>query len=344
MDESTPHLSVVSPVYLAENSVAELVRRCRDTLTKITDDFEIILVEDGSPDGSWEAIQHECSQDDCVVGVKLSRNFGQHYAITAGLQRSRGRWVVVMDCDLQDRPEEIERLLAKALEGYDLVFARRVQRADGLIKRLSSALFYRVLGYLTDTQQDPSIGNFGIYHRKVIDAVLAMNDHVKFFVTMVKWVGFRSTGVEVDHAERADGKTTYTLKKLIDLAINVILSFSDKPLRLTVRLGLAISATAFLFAFYNVYLYFAGRIGVLGFTSLIVSMWLLSGIMITLIGMLGLYVGRIFDQTKQRPTFIIDQVLNDSCSDSTGTVSFSVSPSRDSTSTDVSPAPQRFAS
>ncbi len=342
MSEPTPLLSIVSPVYQAENSVAELVRRCRDAIGRITGDFELILVDDGSPDGSWEAIQHECRQDDRVVGIKLSRNFGQHYAITAGLQRSRGRWIVVMDCDLQDRPEEIERLLAKALEGYDLVFARRVQRSDGLAKRLSSAVFYRVLGYLTDTQQDPSIGNFGIYHRKVIDAVLSMNDHVKFFATMVKWVGFRSIGIEVEHAERTDGKTTYTLKKLIDLAINVILSFSDKPLRLTVRLGLMMSVTAFLFAFYNVCMYFAGRITVLGFASLIVSVWMLSGIMITLIGMLGLYVGRIFDQTKQRPTFIIDQVLNDPCNESAGTVGFSNSPLRDSASYDLPPAPQRF--
>jgi dolichol-phosphate mannosyltransferase len=344
MNESAHFLSIVSPVYRGENSVAELVRRCRDALVKITGDFEIILVEDGSPDGSWEAIERECRQDDRVVGVKLSRNFGQHYAITAGLRRSKGRWVVVMDCDLQDRPEEIERLLAKALEGYDLVFARRVQRADGLVKRLSSAVFYRVLGFLTDTQQDPSIGNFGIYSRKVIAAILAMDDQVKYFPTMVKWVGFRSAAVEVDHAQRLEGKTSYNFKKLLDLAINVILSFSDKPLRLTVRLGLVISVTAFCFALYNVYLYLVGRITVLGFASLIVSLWLLSGIMITLIGMLGLYIGRIFDQTKHRPTFIIDQVLNDPCSDSTGTVSFSVSPSHGSMSTDVSPAPQRFAS
>lgn len=329
MSDSLPLISIVSPVYRAEKTVAHLVQRCRDAIAPISSEFEIVLVDDGSEDTSWQAIEKECSADDRVKGVKLSRNFGQHYAITAGLQQSQGQWVVVMDCDLQDRPEEIPRLWTAANQGHDLVFARRACRADGVIKRMTSKVFYKVLGYLTDTQQDPTIGNFGIYHRKVIDAVLAMNDQVKFFATMVKWVGFNSSAIDVEHDERADGATTYSLRKLIDLALNVILSFSDKPLRLTVRLGLSISMTALAFAFYNVCMYFAGRITVMGFTSLIVSIWLLSGVMITLIGMLGLYVGRIFDQTKNRPTFIVDRLVNDAQKgEAVGTVTFPATESK----------------
>lgn len=321
--QSTPLISIVTPVYQGEKTLPQLVRRCRKVLESISSDFDIVLVDDGSPDDSWQAIEAECHADRRVKGVKLSRNFGQHCAITAGLAECRGQWIVVMDCDLQDRPEEIPRLWAEANAGHDLVFARRARRSDGVIKRLTSKIFYRVLGYLTETQQDPAVGNFGIYHRKVIDAVLAMNDQVKFFATMVKWVGFNSSAIDVEHDERADGDTTYSLKKLMDLAISVILSFSDKPLRLTVRLGLLISMTAVGFALYNIYLYFVGRITVLGFTSLIVSIWLLSGVMITLIGMLGLYVGRIFDQTKNRPTFIVDQLVNDlQGGERPGTVSF----------------------
>jgi len=305
-------LSVVIPVYRAERIVGELVHRLTAALRDIGTDYEVILVDDGSPDASWSAIEEQCAADDRLKGIKLSRNFGQHSAITAGLAESRGAWVVVMDCDLQDQPEELPRLFTKAQGGYDIVFARRSQRTDGWLKKKLSRTFYTVLGYLTDTKQDPAIGNFGIYQRKVIDAILDMDDYVKYFPAMVKWVGFDATEIDVQHGHRFEGNSTYSLKALCDLAINIILSFSDKPLRLTVRFGLLISLSAFLFAILNVYLYFAGKITVIGFTTLIVSLWLLSGIVITLIGMLGLYVGRIFDQTKSRPIYIVNKKLNES--------------------------------
>lgn len=310
--QSQTVLSVVIPVYRAERIVDQLIQRLTTALLNITPDYEIILVDDGSPDASWQAIEQQSADDDRLKGVKLSRNFGQHSAITAGLAECRGEWIVVMDCDLQDRPEELGRLFAKAHTGYDIVFARRSKRTDGWLKTLFSRAFYATLGYLTDTRQDPAIGNFGIYHRKVIDAILDMDDYVKYFPTMVQWVGFEAAGIDVQHGHRFEGTTTYSLRSLSDLAINIILSFSDKPLRLTVHFGLLISIIAFLFATINVYLYFMGKITVTGFTTLIVSLWLLSGIVITLIGMLGLYVGRIFDQTKCRPIYIVDKKLNES--------------------------------
>ena len=159
---STIHISIVSPVYRGEKMVAELVRRNVEALRSITEDYEIILVNDESPDNSWQSIEQECAKNPRVKGLNLSRNFGQHYAITAGLSYATGEWIVVMDCDLQDRPEEIPNLYAKAQEGYDSVLAQRIQRSHSWIKRFGSKCFYKVFSYLTETTQDSSVANFGI--------------------------------------------------------------------------------------------------------------------------------------------------------------------------------------
>ena len=166
MKDEKIHISVVSPVYRAEKIVAELVRQLHENLSKITNDYEIILVNDASPDNSWLAVVAECEKDKRVKGINLSRNFGQHYAITAGLSYAKGEWVVVMDCDLQDRPDEIPNLYNKVQEGYDIVYARRAERQDKFIKRLSSTIFYTVHNYLSGLKGDGSIANFGIYHSK----------------------------------------------------------------------------------------------------------------------------------------------------------------------------------
>lgn len=186
-------ISVVSPVYLAERLLQDLMTQLREELGKITPNYEIILVEDRSPDGSWTEIKKICAIHPEIVGVRLSRNFGQHYAISAGLARAKGGWVIVMDCDLQDQPSEIPKLLAKAKKGYDVVLARRAVRHDRWIKRVMSKFFYRVLGYLTESEQDSAIANFGVYNQKVIAAINAMPETIRYFPTMVRWVGFRTT-------------------------------------------------------------------------------------------------------------------------------------------------------
>jgi dolichol-phosphate mannosyltransferase len=216
-----------------------------------------------------------------------------------------------MDCDLQDQPEEIAALYQKAKEGeYELVFAKRVERHDGPLKKLSSKIFYSLLSYLTETKQDSTIANFGIYHRKVIRAILSMKDQIRYFPTMAQWVGFRATTVVVNHGERKFGKTSYSWKKLIKLAFNIILSFSDKPLRLTIKLGMSISALAILASCYTLYRYFMGQIVVIGYTSLILSIWFLCGLIIMILGVLGLYIGKTFDNVKDRPIFIIRDTIN----------------------------------
>jgi dolichol-phosphate mannosyltransferase len=303
-------ISVVSPVYMGENLVEELVSQLIMTLDTIGEDYEIILVDDSSPDMSWEKIESLCKIDHRIKGIKFSRNFGQHYAITAGLKISQGDWIVVMDCDLQDRPDQIPLLYEKAIEGYDLVLAQRKQRQDSLLKRTTSKLFYKILAYLTNTEQDPTIANFGVYHRKVVDAILEMKDHIRFLPTMSQWVGFKKTKLEVLHSKRFEGTSSYSYKKLLDLAVNNIIAFSDKPLRLTIKLGFFISIVSFVFALFYLLLYLTNNIKVPGFTSLMLSIWFLSGIIIIILGVLGLYVGKIFDKVKNRPVYIVEESLN----------------------------------
>lgn len=304
------HLSIVSPVYRAENIVEELVKQVKENVSAITEDFEIILVNDASPDNSWEKIARECEKDVRVKGINLSRNFGQHYAITAGLTYARGEWVVVMDCDLQDRPDEIPNLYKKAQEGWDSVFAQRIVRTDGYLKKLLSRKFYQLFSYLTDTVQDPSVANFGIYRRCVIDAILSMKDQIRFFPTMVQWVGFKKLYLPVQHAERFEGKSTYNFKGLFRLALNTILAFSDKPLRLTTKFGFGIAIGSFVLSIVYFALYISGHIRVIGFTSIILSMWFLSGIIMMILGMVGIYIGKVFEKVKERPVFIVGESKN----------------------------------
>lgn len=303
-------ISVVIPVYGAPELISELCSRLHKSLREITQDYEIILVFDCSPDDSWERICKECRIDKRVKGVRLSRNFGQHYAITAGLEHAVGKWVVVMDCDLQDQPEEICKLYRKAKEGYDIVFARRATRNDHFLKQMSSHLFYKVFSYMTDSQQDATISNFGVYSDKVIHAILSMRDYVRYFPTMAQWVGFKSTAIVVEHAKRSLGKSSYSLSKLLSLALNNMIVFSDKPLRLTVKVGMSVCILTILIAFIYLCRYISGSITIIGYASLILSIWFLGGIIIFLIGIIGIYLGKTFDQTKGRPTYIIDITKN----------------------------------
>lgn len=303
-------ISVVSPVYRGEELIGALWQRITESVGSITDDYEIILVNDCSPDKSWQAIEGICQKDPKVKGINLSRNFGQHSAITAGLSKAAKEWVVVMDCDLQDRPEEIPKMATKAAEGFKVVLARRAARKDTFLKRLFSASFYRVLGYLTGSQQDASIANFGVYHKDVIKKVLSLQESIRYFPTMIQWVGYKQVKVDVEHAPRSAGESSYNFKKMLLLALDIILAYSDKPLRLVVKLGVLISILSFLFAGFVVSNALSGNYQVLGYASLMASLWFLSGILIFIMGIIGLYLGKTFEQTKGRPSFIIAEALN----------------------------------
>lgn len=305
-----PHVSIVSPVYRAEKILDQLVAELVAVMQQLNCTYEIVLVDDRSPDNSWKVMQELSRQNPNVKSIRLSRNFGQHPAIMAGLSCAKGEWVVVMDCDLQDQPKEILSLYAKAIEGFDIVLARRIHRQDGFFKRLSSKLFSIAYSYLTESKFDSTIANFGIFNKKVIASVLTMQDYIKSFPLFVNWVGFSSTAISVEHAPRASGTSTYTLSKLLSLAFNTIISFSNKPLKLFVKLGLLISMFSFFVGLYTIYRYFNGEISVMGYSSLLVSIWFFSGIIITIIGIVGIYIGKIFDQAKDRPSFIIDKTIN----------------------------------
>lgn len=288
----------------------ELVRRIIDSVKDITDDYEIVLVNDCSPDNSWEKIVQLCNENKKVKGVNLSRNFGQHYAITAGLSKTSGNWVVVMDCDLQDRPEEIPNLYAKTREGFDSVFAQRVERQDTFMKRLSSAAFYFVFSFLTDSKQDKSVANFGIYNRKVVNAILSMGDSIRYFPIMAQWVGFRKGYLPVQHAERQVGSSSYSFFKLMRLASDNMIGFSDKPLRLMLTFGFYVVIGSLLVALYYFVKWCLGLIVVDGFTTMVISLWLIAGILTMMLGITGLYIGKIFDRVKGRPVFIIGETVN----------------------------------
>jgi len=303
-------ISVVSPVYGCRACLAELCARLAATCAAMGVDHEIILVNDACPQGSWETIQALAREDARIKGINLSRNFGQHYAITAGLDRASGDWVVVLDCDLQDRPEEIVKLYAKAREGYDIVFGQRVERQDSFLKKLGSRLFYWVLEYFTDTEHDKTIANFGIFSRQVIETVCRFREQNRSFPLFVKVAGFRRTQIPVQHDDRLYGKSSYNLSRLVNLAIDSIVAHSNKPLRLFIQLGFFIATGSLVYAGWLIFSYFYYGDKAEGWTSLMVSSFFLFGLLFGILGILGLYIGKIFDEVKGRPLYIVRETVN----------------------------------
>jgi len=303
-------ISTVVPVYNEEANLPELHRRLSAALKAIAEDYEIVLVDDGSRDNSWATVESLCREDRHLRALRFSRNFGQHYSITAGLDYCDGDWVVVMDGDLQDRPEEIPNLYAKAREGYDVVLARRGRRRDAPPKRLSSWLFYKVFNYFTGMQYDSQVGNFRIVSRRVVESFRTVREQLRFFGGLVDWMGFPTTSIPVRHAERFAGRGAYDLRKLWHLAQDVIIAYSDKPLRLSIRFGFAISFIAFVYGVYVVIHALVHKASVAGWSSLIASVYFLAGIVISILGIIGIYLGRTFAETKKRPLYIVRDRLN----------------------------------
>lgn len=288
----------------------ELVRRIVASVTPITDEYEIILVNDHSPDNSWAEIVKLCEKNNNVKGLDLSRNFGQPYAITAGLSYSSGEWVVVLDCDLQNRPEEIPRLYHKAIEGYDIVYACRTERADKFMKRMSSIVFHKVYNYLSGLNTNKEIAEFGIYHRKVVETYCRIPEYARTFCELVQTLGFRKSTIGVEHDARAEGESSYTLGRLLQLSFNAMISNTNKPLQLAVALGFGMAAFSLVLNIVNIFAGFIGWNEVPGYTTTIFSIWFVGGLILMMMEVLGLYVGKIFDQVKGRPIFIVRDSLN----------------------------------
>ncbi len=300
------HLSIVIPVYKAEDCLHELQRRLLAAVEPLTSDFECILVEDCGGDRSWEIICEIAAADPRFKGIQFSRNFGQHYGITAGLDYCSGDWVVVMDCDLQDAPEAIPDLYAKAQQGFDVVLARRINRKDSAEKTLSSRLFYSLFSYLTEMDYDPKVGNFRIMSAKVVANCRRMREGLRFLPGMVEWMGFPTARIDIEHGSRFAGESTYTFGKLLKLGGDTIIAYSDKPLRMSIRLGFGIAILAFLAGLGLLLYALLYGTPIMGWSSLIVSLYFLGGIIIANLGIIGIYLGKTFDETKKRPLYIIN--------------------------------------
>lgn len=305
-------LSIIIPVYKGRDCLFPLYERLTQVLTSVSDiiNYEIILVEDCGHDGSWQIIESLASNDTHIIGAQLSRNFGQHHCITAGLELSTGNWAIVMDCDLQDRPEDIPLLWEKAKEGFDVVSARRGQRRDPYWKRLTSRIYHFFLEQLSGLSYDPEVANFRIINRKVIDAYLTMRENSRSFGAQVQWLGFSTSYVDVKHDNRHSGKSTYTLTKLVSMAIDTMISFSNKPLRISVGIGLFIFLASLCVSLYLIIRKMLWSIPVEGWVSLMVSLWFLGGVIIANLGIVGLYIGKIYDETRRRPIYVISKRIN----------------------------------
>lgn len=303
-------ISVVIPVYGCRAAIPELYDRLCKSLENLVDEFEIILVDDCCPQNSWEEIQKVCQKDSRVIGLRLSRNFGQIKAITAGLDQSKGDWVVVMDCDLQDRPEAIADLYKKAQEGYDVVFARRKDRKDTALTKFLSKFFYKIYDYFTDGNFDNAICNFSISKRMVIDSYCRMREQNRAYTLFIKWLGFKQATIDADADARFEGKSSYNFRRKIKMAFEFITSQSNKPLLFSVKAGFVIAMISFIYIFSLVIRKLAfGNVDI-GWTSVIASIYLIGGILLCAIGVVGIYVGNIFNEAKKRPLYVVAEKLN----------------------------------
>jgi polyisoprenyl-phosphate glycosyltransferase len=298
-------LSVVVPVYGCEGCLAALHERLTRTMSEVTGRYELVFVDDRSVDDGWTVLQRLAREDPRVRAFRLSRNFGEAAAVTAGLGKARGAWAVVMDCDLQEAPEDIPRLWAAAGEGYDLVRTTRKNWRHSRFRRWTSRM-YRSLTQETEVRADYS--NLSLLSRRVIDAFLQLNDRDREYMIVLDWLGFDSTTVEIEHHERHAGQSTYGLQRLVRIALDGMFFRSTVLLRLVVLIGFVIALIGLGLAGYELIDYFvAPAKAVRGFTTLAVLMLVLAGVIIFSVGIVGLYVGRIFEQAKDRPLFLIDQ-------------------------------------
>lgn len=305
-------LSFLVPWYKSPSSVFPLYHKCLgilDEMPGITD-VEFIFVDDASPDATWDELVRLARTDERVKAVRLSRNFGQHHALTACMDLCTGDWIVVMDCDLQDNPEEVPRMWAEIRKGYDMVCARRTDRKHSWWKRLTSRYFVRFFNWFSGMGYDGRVANFRIMSRKVVDGMREMREATRNMGMQLKWLGFRVGYVDVIHNARYAGESSYSLAKLVNLALDSIIAFSDKPMRIFCLLGLGLTFCSFLMALAIVVRKLAWDISITGWASLMVSLWFIGGIVIGSMGVLGLYIAKVYGESKRRPLYVINERIN----------------------------------
>jgi len=301
--------SIIIPMYNEEEVIQETYRRIKKVMGIANEPYELIFVNDGSKDNCAQMIE-ECSYwDESVKLIDLSRNFGHQVAITAGMDYALGDAVVIIDADLQDPPELILEMIAEWKKGYEVVYAKRVKRrGESLFKKWTASLFYRVLWYSTDISIPVDTGDFRLIDRKVCDQLKRLPEKNRFVRGLVSWVGFRQKAIEYEREERLAGETKYPLKRMIKLSLDGITSFSYKPLKLAGYLGALLSASGFLYLLYVLYLALFTESAVKGWASMIGITLTFNGFVLIMLGILGEYVGRIYDETKGRPLYIVQEV------------------------------------
>lgn len=299
-------VSVAIPVYNEEQILPELLRRLRAVLGTIPGGpHEIVIVDDGSTDGTPDILRSEAARDPRIVGIVFSRNFGHQAALTAALDHVSGDVAVVMDGDLQDAPENIPAFLEKYYEGYDVVYARRMRRKEVWWLRLCYYAFYRLITALSDARLPLDAGDFGLMSRRVVDEIRAMPEHHRYLRGLRSWVGFRQTAIPVERAGRYAGEPKYSPLKLLKLAADGIFSFSIVPLRFATLLGALTMSLAMVYAVYSLYVKFVEGRSPIGFTALIIAIIFLAGVQLFFMGIIGEYVGRLFEASKARPNYIV---------------------------------------
>lgn len=303
-------ISIVIPVYNEHTIISELIKQVKYSTQKISLDYEIILVDDGSDDSTWEEILGVSILEPAVRGLKFSRNFGHHYAITAGIAHSTGDYVVVMDGDLQDNPAAIPELYSKIVEDYDIVFVNRINRSENYLYLFAQRVFYIALRILSGISFDYRQANFSIINRKVAEAFLKLPENSRFYVSTIKWLGFRSTSIDFMHGKRFSGEPSYSLRKRLRLASDIIFAFSNRPLKFAIYLGTSISIISFLMFLYLLIQSQYNGFSVLGWASLMCSIFFTSGLILNILGILGLYIGGIFNEVKNRPLYVVSEKIN----------------------------------
>ncbi len=302
-------LSVAIPVHNEESALPELLRRLRAVLDALPGGpHEMLFVDDGSCDRSFEILAEAAQDDSRIVALSLSRNFGHQAAITAALDHVTGDATVVMDGDLQDVPEAIPQFVEKYRQGFDVVYAQRVQRKEPLLLRLCYFAFYRMMARLSDIRLPLDSGDFGLMSRRVVDQLRKMPEHHRYLRGMRSWVGFQQTGLSVERAERHSGHSKYSLTGLMKLALDGIFAFSIVPIRAAALLGAFVMTLSTLYVLYSLYAKIVLQKSPQGFTALIVAVTFLSGIVLFFLGVIGEYVGRIYEETKARPQYVVGRI------------------------------------
>jgi dolichol-phosphate mannosyltransferase len=306
----TPRVSVAIPVYNEESGIEELLCRVTTVLDRLPGGpHEIIFADDGSRDRSFDLLQQAAAKDPRIVVIALSRNFGHQAALSAALDFASGDVVVPMDADLQDVPETIPRFLEEYQKGFDVVYAVRTRRKEGWILRTCYFLFYRIMSYLANIEVPVNSGDFCLMSRRVVEELKHTPERHRYLRGLRTWVGFRQTGIEVERAERFTGQSKYTLRKLLKLAFDGIFAFSVTPLRAATFAGLFATSLATLFAIYSIYVKLSGGDPPPGFTAAILTTIFLAGVQLLFLGVIGEYLGRIYEEIKRRPHYIVRQVV-----------------------------------